>query len=360
LRHSLEREKGGGVNIFWPAEGFTKRSGLVILAYKQATEMIKENKRNRSKDLLEIVRGLLLSEVAFQEIYKKYRDGTLRFLDIGDWVDDKGQSLLYNLKQQCHSLFRYTEKVPIQKNEWLLDLAIGSIFHEAMKLRENIYQLEVYRPKYVQYKLKAGKSSSAYESDYLQQFERIISKAEQGLEEGMEETRSLFKDAMTQLPDFFKENSRNPYLVRFLLERQPLLQRVYGVKKAKEVFDTMFERGLPDAYVLAGQSYLTSEHYDLSIHYFSKALKMDPLNHELQFFLNFSLGMNAYYQNAYSKALSYFAKLVHLRLSRKLKREYLKKAEDVCYRISSELRDEKKVRTTARCRFLADEIRKML
>jgi tetratricopeptide (TPR) repeat protein len=117
---------------------------------------------------------------------------------------------------------------------------------------------------------------------------------------------------------------------------------------------------LLDAYVLAGQSYLTSEHYDLSIHYFSKALKMDPLNHELQFFLNFSLGMNAYYQNAYSKALSYFAKLVHLRLNRKLKREYLKKAEDVCYKISSELRDEKKVRTTARCRLLADEIRKML
>jgi hypothetical protein len=47
-------------------------------------------------------------------------------------------------------------------------------------------------------------------------------------------------------------------------------------------------------------------------------------------------------------------------LNRKLKREYLKKAEDVCYKISSELRDEKKVRTTARCRLLADEIRKML
>jgi hypothetical protein len=43
--------------------------------------------------------------------------------------DDKGQSLLYNLKEWCHSLFRYSGKGPIQKNEWLLDLAIGSIFH---------------------------------------------------------------------------------------------------------------------------------------------------------------------------------------------------------------------------------------
>ena len=92
-----------------------------------------------------------------------------------------------------------------------------------------------------------------------------------------------------------------------------------------------------DAYSLAGRSYLQSEHYDLSSHYFSKALKMEPLSHELQFFLNFSLGMNAYYQNAYAKALPYFSKLVRLRLNRKLKKEYLKKAEEVCHKITSEL-----------------------
>jgi hypothetical protein len=87
---------------------------------------------------------------------------------------------------------------------------------------------------------------------------------------------------------------------------------------------------------------------------------MDPSNHEFRFFLKFSLGMNAYYQNAYARALSYFAKLVHLRLNKKLRTEYLRKAEEVCHNISSELREEKKIKTTARCRFLADQIRKML
>src|SRR4030042_457029 len=159
-------------------------------------------------------------------------------------------------------------------------------FQEAMKRRENIYQMEVYRPRYLQFKSKMGKTAHEYERDYLQQFERIISRAEQGAQEGMEETQSFFKDAVEQLIDFFKKNSANPYLVRFLLEHQPLLQRVYGDRKAKEIFHLMFKKGLLDAYSLAGRSYLHSGHYDLASLYFSKALKMEPSDHDLQFFLN--------------------------------------------------------------------------
>ena len=156
----------------------------------------------RDRNILEIVRGLLLSEVAFREILKKYKEGRLRFSDIGVWVDDKGQSLLYNLKEQCHSLFRYKGKKPIQKKEWLLDLVIGSIFHEAMKLRENIYQMEVYRPRYLQYKSKFGKPD--YEKDYLQLFERIIQKAKQGVAEGMLENDLFLKMRWRNLSTFSK------------------------------------------------------------------------------------------------------------------------------------------------------------
>jgi hypothetical protein len=177
--------------------------------------MERKNHGSRDRNILAMVRGLLLSEIAFQEISKKYKEGQLRFSDIGNWVDDKGQSLLYDLKEKCHSLFRQEKRGPSNKNEWLLDLVIGSIFHEAMKFRESIYQMEVYRPRYLQYKRKANKS--AYEKSYLHQFERIISRAEQGVAEGMEETRTLFREAMSQLVVFFKENSKNPFLVRFLL-----------------------------------------------------------------------------------------------------------------------------------------------
>lgn len=310
----------------------------------------------RDRNILEIVRGLLFSEVAFQEIFKKYKEGRLHFSDIGLWVDDKGQSLLYNLKEQSHSFFRYKSKRLISRNEWLLDLVIGSIFHEAMKLRENIYQMEVYQPMYLQYKSRVGKSE--YEKDYLQQFERIVLKAKQGVVEGMEETRSLFQDAMAQLIDLFKGNPKNRLLVRFLLENLPLLQKVYGSPKNKEIFNLMFTKGLLDAYQLAGQSYLDSKHYDLASDYFSKALKMDPQNHDLQFLLNFSHGMNEYYKNAYSKSLSYFAKLIPFKLEKKLKKEHLRKAEEVCHKIFSELKEERGPNAARKAGSLVDRIRK--
>ncbi len=146
-----------------------------------------------------------------------------------------------------------------------------------MKLRENIYQMEVYQPKYLQYRSKVGKSAYAYEKDYLQQFQRIMLKAEQSLKEGMEETQSLFKDAMAQLVHFFKENSKNPFLARFLLEHQSLLQKVYGSKGTKDLFNLMFKKGLLDAYYLAGRSYLQSQHYDLSSRLFLKSLQNGTL-----------------------------------------------------------------------------------
>jgi hypothetical protein len=41
--------------------------------------MEKKSQVTRDRNILEIVKGLLLSEVAFQEIFKKYKEGRLRF-----------------------------------------------------------------------------------------------------------------------------------------------------------------------------------------------------------------------------------------------------------------------------------------
>jgi hypothetical protein len=312
----------------------------------------------RERTLVEIVRGLLLSEIAFQGIFQKYKKDTLRFVDIRDWVDDQGQTLLYNLREKSHALFRQMGKGSFHKREWLLDLAIGSIFHEAMKLRENIYQLKVYQPKYSQYQERMGKT--LYEKSYLAQFKRIIAKAEEGVAEGMDETRSLFRDTMTQLLDFFKESARNAFLVRFLLENQNLLRKVYGPKKTIEIFETMFPDGYPDACRIAGQSYLVSEHYDLSAFHLSEAMKIVPYDRSVQFLLDFSLGMNAYYHNAYLKALSHFTKLLALRPDEKEKKDYMRKAEEISHKISSEAKEEGHLEAAAAARSVAERIKKVL
>jgi hypothetical protein len=311
---------------------------------------------SRDRNTLIIVKGLFQSQIAFRDIYQKYQKGALHFPEIEHWVDDRDRSLLYKLKEKCHSLFRSSKKGTFHKKEWLLDLAVASIFHEAMKLRENVYQLVVYRPRYLEYKRRMGKS--AYEKDYLHQFETIILRAEQGVSEGMEEMKSLFRDASAQLIDFFIENRDNPFLIRFLLENQPLLARVYGIKKRKEIFSVMFARGTFDAYRLAARSYLQSEHYDLSATYFSQAFKIDRQNVQLQFLLNFSLAMKAYLENSYPQALSSSAKLVVSKEKTRWKREYLKKAEEVCRKISSEMEEENRLKMAKKAGWIADQLKK--
>ena len=311
---------------------------------------------SRDRNTLTIVKGLFQSQIAFQDIYQKYQKGALHFPEIENWVDDRGRSLLYKLKEKCHSLFRSTKGGTSHKKEWLLDLAIASIFHEAMKLRENVYQLEVYRPRYLEYKRRMGKST--YEKDYLDQFEKIISKAKLGVSEGMEEMRSLFQNTTAQLVDFFRENRQNPFLIRFLIESQPLLRKIYGIKKRKEIFSLMFARGTFDAYRLAAQSYLQSEHYDLSAACFSQAFKMDPRDLRLQFFLNFSLAMKAYLDNSYPQALSSSAKLVVSKEKARGQREYLKKAEEVCRKISSEMEEENRLKMAKKAGWIADQLKK--
>jgi tetratricopeptide (TPR) repeat protein len=320
--------------------------------------MEKTTKHNRDREMMDIVRGLLLAEAAFRGLSLKFAAGTLLFSDVEPWVDDHGRSLLYNLKERGHSLFRYAGEGVLSRKEWLLDLAVGSIFHEAMKLRENLYQLQYYSPKYLEYAQKAGRSE--YEKDYLQQFEQIIRRAGEGVREGMDELTSLFRDAREQLADFFGEWAKNPYFVRFLLDIHPLLEKVYGTARAKGIFDRMFEGGIHEAHVVAGRSYLAGKHYDLAVLSFLKASRKGPSSVELRCLIAYSQGMKAYFDNAYPKALSHFAAFLRLQPSGRAAREGLRKVEEVCHKIASEWAEEKETRQAARARSLAEKIRKML
>ncbi len=309
-------------------------------------------------DILEIVHLLLHSHVMFQEIFKKYKAGRLRFSDIQAWVDDQGGSPLFQLKEQSHALFRNQGKESSRGREWFLDLAIGSIFHEAMKLRENLYQLEYYRPKYLAYQKQVGASPEG--KKYVHQFERIISKAGQSLLLSMTEIRSLFEDVMEQLIILFREKSEHPYLVRFLLEHQSLLKRAYGGQKGKSMFNLIFKKGLQEAYDRAGHSYLSSGHYDLASDAFLKALKTGPPRKEFLFLLNFSKGMEAYYQNRYREALSAFRKLLDHRSKVSLKKLDARRLQEVCQKMAMELKEDGKFKQAEEADLLADQIKKML
>ena len=127
--------------------------------------------RSIESDLVYIVRDFLIVHRMFRDVTARYWSGALRFEQVQALVGDSEESVLFRLKERCHALFRADSEGEVVRvgPEALFDLAVGSLFHEAMKFRESLYQRDVYGPK-----VRALSSASEPEVSLLfREFERI-------------------------------------------------------------------------------------------------------------------------------------------------------------------------------------------
>ncbi len=134
--------------------------------------------------LVEIVREFLAAHELLGRLFGRLRSGELRFEELQELVGDSEDAVLFRLKERCHALFRPGMRAAdlAMTRGALFDLAVGSLFHEAMKLRENFYQLAVYAPK-----VEALRVQAAPDAERLfQEFERIIAAARLRLEEALQ------------------------------------------------------------------------------------------------------------------------------------------------------------------------------
>jgi len=307
---------------------------------------------------LEIVRDFLYSYIHFQSLYEKYKTYALSFDDVEEFVTDKDPTLpLFNLKESCHMLFRHQGDEHCSDEEKLLDLAVGSIFHEAMKLRENLYQLEVYKPRYLQ--IQSSQEASEYEKNLLREFMKIGARTEKRLAESVKETKRLLNDTLKQLAHLLPRYKDNPVLMRFLLRRKDLLQQTFGRRKGLKIFADMFPGGLGEAYAVEGRGYLASEHYDLAAEFFNQALKYHTQDQGLKALYLFARGMDGYYKNKYPDTVRSFHKLLPLVKAMGDGKGYLEKVEEVCRKISREYLEDKKKKRGQAALQLADRVRRL-
>src|SRR5208337_1600713 len=136
----------------------------------------------------------------FNHCMELYKGGQLTFLEMEEFVDDRGKSCLYRLKQMCHELFRNSDEVAYK--EKFYDITVGYIFHEAMKLRECIYQLEYYKPQYTM--LVNSAELTPAENKVIREFDLLIDKAERRLAEGLKEVKTLLKELASKVKDLIK------------------------------------------------------------------------------------------------------------------------------------------------------------
>lgn len=245
--------------------------------------------------LVDIVREFLSVHGLLRRLFERHHAGSLRFEEVQALAGDNEASPLFRLKERCHGLFRAGEV----GGAALFDLAVGSLFHEAMKLRENLYQLEVYAPKVESARFRAGPGSEGL----FDEFERILVASRIRLAEALSECESLLEQTRRQFKALLASHKDNGLLVRYLIANAGPAEAVLG-----EPLDAFFARTCGDAasaYALAARSYLESGYFDEARQLFAEALARDPDRADLQRETAYADGMSAYLKGRYEEALAH-------------------------------------------------------
>jgi hypothetical protein len=214
---------------------------------------------------VDIVRDFIVVHQRFSSLFDRFRTGALHFEEVRHLVADSDSSVLFRLKERVHGLFRERDpEEPLRRGEALFDLAVGSLFHEALKFRENLYQLEVYGPKVRALRADGGDGSD----ELLAEFEKILLAASDRLGESLRETETLLEQTRRQLLALLRESMESTsaqgaedagFVTRYLLEQRKSVEDVYP-----EGIEVLLERlhgNVLDAYLCAIRSHLESAHF---------------------------------------------------------------------------------------------------
>ena len=249
--------------------------------------------------LVDILREFLTAHEQLDQLAEKYKRNELVFSNLQEFVGDSDYSVLFRLKEKCHSLFRPEaggSKVA-RPREALFDLAVGSLFHEAMKFREDFYQREVYGPRVRSLRAEAGDEANGL----FHEFERILSTVSTRLEEGLTETQSLMAQSWGQLRVLLSEQGAEGFVTRFLIERGETLEKL-GPPGLEELLAAI-HGDAASGYVNAGKSYLASGHYEAAHHTLAKALKRGGDRDQISQLSAYARGMSAYLAGDYPESL---------------------------------------------------------
>lgn len=257
--------------------------------------------QEESSDFVQLLREFLVAHAKLTTLFEGKSLDDLSFASVRDLVGDDNDSVLYRLKEKSHSLFRsdgghHSQAV---RREALFDLAIGSLFHEAMQLRESLYQREVYAPRLAS--LKAASDEDA--EDLFIEFERILGKGAARLIDVVAEIRILLVQTRDQLRRLLIERASDRAVTRYLLRRREAVSQIFP-----ERFEGLLEGmhgDVASGLVEAARSLLESAYFAEASQTLREAAQLDAtLGTEVLGLFRYAEGMQAFLDGDYPTCLS--------------------------------------------------------
>ncbi|MEM9176089.1 MAG: hypothetical protein AAGC67_12710 [Myxococcota bacterium] len=176
----------------------------------------------QSSEFVQLLREFLTASSELAAVFDG-EDG-LDFASLARVVGDDPAASLFRLKERSHALFR-TEGLTSEavRREVLFDLTVGALFHAAMKLRESLYQREVYAPR-----LASLRAATDGDPDALfSEFEGLLERSAGRVDEGISEVRILLAQTREQFHRMLVERADERGVVRCLLRRREFVDATF-------------------------------------------------------------------------------------------------------------------------------------
>ena len=175
-----------------------------------------------SSEFVQLLREFLTASAELSAAFEG--ESGLAFESLARVVGDDPASSLFRLKERSHGLFRSdgltSEAV---RREVLFDLTVGALFHAAMKLRESLYQREVYAPR-----LATLRAATDGDPDALfSEFEGLLERSAGRVDEGVSEVRILLAQTRELFHRMLIDRADERGVVRCLLRRRELVESTF-------------------------------------------------------------------------------------------------------------------------------------
>ncbi len=222
----------------------------------------------RERRVAQIVRDFMEAYVLSAEIGAHLRGGDLDFAWVSRLVGESEESALFRLKEETHALFRFdveSSESELQAEE-LFDLAVGALFHEAMKFREGYYLTTSYGPR-----LERMIAEGAASGPLAGAFRNVIEAGRQRMLESEVETSELFDETRDQLAILLRQMTPSGAVARSLVEQPERAQQVFE-NDLDSVLESIYGASA-EAYRLALEDLLENGHFSAA----SRLLERDEV-----------------------------------------------------------------------------------
>ncbi|MFP4391533.1 MAG: hypothetical protein ACOC43_08535 [Desulfohalobiaceae bacterium] len=227
----------------------------------------------------DILRNFCYIQQALEQEFQKYKSsGYLDFQRLSELVgNEMNQGRLWRLKDTAHLLFRYLPDPSLSGK--FLDWALGYIFHECMKLKEDAYQQQNYAAWFSQ--LEQDPERSPQEREISKNLYQLVSQTKESIRREVNRITHILNICRKIFIQYLPMHQENALLARFIFTQNDLLRSTFRTAYPRLIL-AIYGQQQEMLYCLAAKSLRQGGWHNSAANALHQALKVNPKNQMVQ------------------------------------------------------------------------------